>query len=97
MHTRVTTRCEDLRGKRGWGQVPPLRLATADPAGWDLGSALDLLPLIHPPAPAHPHPGGQSCQDLGVWMTWPCTLSPLLLGSGTLDKSLTVSGPVSSL
>ena len=34
------------------GQVLPLHLATADPAGWDLDSALDLLPLIYPQAPA---------------------------------------------
>lgn len=34
------------------GQVPPFYLATADPAGWGLGSALNLLPLTHPQAPA---------------------------------------------
>lgn len=97
MHTGVTTGCEDLREKCGWGQVPLLHLATADPAGWDLGSAFDLLPLSRPWAPVHPHPRGQSSQDAGLWMTWVCILSPLLPGSETLDNSLTVSGPVSSL
>lgn len=42
---------------------------------------------------ASPWPRGQKSQDLGLWMTWVCILSLFLLGSETLDKPPTVSGP----